>query len=1737
MLNTIDNNFFENNPDKILGEFSISQYMNKIIVKGTKDDVEKYFKENLKNQPITEQSKKPDFIKEHIVFATVPKNELSVFELWKKYHEENKKNDGHPNYLEFGTKLKLSDKTIDDLYVFNAKYLDCAMPKYKATSIEELDAFCLKDKQKLDETRPQREAIIDTLFKDIKEKPKMASIKTQAPNLEKDIVKVEAFKVRTVEDNVKLYTPHLSDNDIKAFVWYNQTLGIPMTGWEKWFMTGATDTTIKATADVEYLNQQFAVIGKFQKGDVIGKTTRFTHTYNGINYAVVRKLDGQLVVVDSTKLSKSTGGSVSVDKLKPLILTYSLYYLNGDYLPLHIYSNTDYEILKNSVEKDKDFITKEFGIAVYEHYLTLITTNLMRVDAPKYEQRFKLNPFSEIARNTKAGVVNQDVDDDIDEDDEQDTVTEAFKTYVDTLKGSDFLLVAKGEFKDIIFYDFKRRFSKDEEDEKEAYKGVVANAQIECVRLFSNFCADILDTETKTSLNRQINLTYNRSMLINTTKVPVGFVSSNKFKNSSFKLMPVQIEAFKFAVSRNNWCLALTVGFGKTSVGITLLSYFVSSGALKKPLIIVPKPVLSNWVKEMNGFWLNPETKQIAYKETKGFIRQYGILTDCGFDILNIKNLDKRHRVIAKDIEKKKTVFTLATYEALEKLYIGNDEIRNFVINEWKTILTGEKEESARDWSKKMLLLEEKLNQTDRDAEIDITSFGFDGLFVDEAHRLKNMFVGVTADKTNHVSSSFKGSSSSRALRGFYISMYIQKINGRIGFLTATPFSNTPLEVYTMLCFLGYNELTKNNVNQITKFVDLFFNETVEPKVSSKNRIVYDAVMKNYKNKPILNTLLSNTFMYKDDPKEAGLKRPCIIRYPNNDFKLMLKMSQIQSLQRDLLVGDYQKVKTFMESESDLELLEYAEQMLYKYQENIGSKRGKSRGGSIVSSSKISALSPFAGSPVSVDFITDERWSELYYHSPKIRFTVDAIRNMMEYHKNRQESNSSFLIYCEVGLNILPFFKEALEKICGFKKRISMLDDEDDEKEIFDEVEIIEGTAESDAQANRRDKIQTLFNNGKVKVIIGTSTIKEGLNLQTNCATLFILTPSWNSTDINQVEGRIHRQGNKYGYARVITPVVARSMDSFIYQKYDEKKSRIADIWIRDNKGDTEDLNIEIPANKQKELILDNAKEIAKIRGDMSARAKTNLLNKSTEDYEKIESAVKTSGNFAKSTEKFLGLTEDMLKIATNNYNVIKDIPKLVAKTPVEKLSSGVKGLKNRLEVLATYYEELVEKIDKANKSKLIADVVNILDRSYAMRNYYITDNYDTTLDVKEFLIDNGYKRVEIENLFQPDIFRNSEIITKSSADPDDHYKELNLLRFKQNYGYNVMAEKLLSAEGLSLTSNYEDLQAVVEKYKAVVDAINLDIEVNYTLGGSKNDMLIPKPEYLEKLTIEAQQELDEENKYSVKSDDLGDIFANKTNPQLTYLANDLDLDACEVKYEECCDTNGKKPTTSVKVVKDEDELVVNKPEIPTEVVKLHALSSEAVNFIPKAQLRIIKSNRELDDVRQRLNEQIAECPKTYETEKIPTNDKIAQLHYFVGGSDWYIIEKDKGDPRNNDFEQTQAFGYVILNEDEQNAEFGYINIEELKQYAEIDCYWTPVKMSTLLSDDEVEDNRAEKIVETVTEKLTEDIAEESVEDKINDLNDAIENLNDLLEVQDGEEKQETLDAIENLKDLLESLQ
>ena len=142
----------------------------------------------------------------------------------------------------------------------------------------------------------------------------------------------------------------------------------------------------------------------------------------------------------------------------------------------------------------------------------------------------------------------------------------------------------------------------------------------------------------------------------------------------------------------------------------------------------------------------------------------------------------------------------------------------------------------------------------------------------------------------------------------------------------------------------------------------------------------------------------------------------------------------------------------------------------------------------------------------------------------------------------------------------------------------------------------------------KKEKIKDAFNEGVCKVIIGTSTIKEGINLQKKSTILYNLYPNWNPTDIRQLEGRIWRQKNEFGYVRIVIPLMENSMDVFVFQKLDEKTSRINNLWAQSDRGNVLDEESLDPNEVKFALVTDLSVlmrfEIKQIKEELDAKSK-----------------------------------------------------------------------------------------------------------------------------------------------------------------------------------------------------------------------------------------------------------------------------------------------------------------------------------------------------------------------------------------------------------------------------------------------------------------------------------------------------------------------------------------------------
>jgi hypothetical protein len=108
--------------------------------------------------------------------------------------------------------------------------------------------------------------------------------------------------------------------------------------------------------------------------------------------------------------------------------------------------------------------------------------------------------------------------------------------------------------------------------------------------------------------------------------------------------------------------------------------------------------------------------------------------------------------------------------------------------------------------------------------------------------------------------------------------------------------------------------------------------------------------------------------------------------------------------------------------------------------------------------------------------------------------------------------------------------------------------------------------------------------------------------------------------------------------------------------------------------------------------------------------------------------------------------------------------------------------------------------------------------------------------------------------------------------------------------------------------------------------------------------------------------------------------------------------------------------------------------------------------FMPLAERQALLSTLRgeeaagMADIVNRIVTTVTTMPKVYETDG-EGMDAVVKLHYFKGGIDAWITERDTSDG------QHQAFGYVDLG---YGGELGYVSIQELIDAGcELDLYWT----------------------------------------------------------------------------------
>ncbi len=283
-------------------------------------------------------------------------------------------------------------------------------------------------------------------------------------------------------------------------------------------------------------------------------------------------------------------------------------------------------------------------------------------------------------------------------------------------------------------------------------------------------------------------------------------------------LKAYQWSGLRWAMEAGKGIIAADVGLGKTVRALILAKLMRATGQAKKPMIIVPKSVAANWMRETQRWF--PGSNVMVIGETYSVDKKTGKLR--GVSDSAAERNRKFHDITQNDYD-----FILITQPAWNDLDLDPETKEKYVDEDFweqrKKSLEGAK---AKKTQKVRDSWDQKVARQDFERRTDAIYFndlGVDAIIGDEMHAYKNLF--AARDRFGQSPKFLGGSSSSkRAADMRYKTQWLRSQTGgkNVYGLTATPTKNSPLEVYSMLSHIAPEAFEKIGIRNSEEFLDRF---------------------------------------------------------------------------------------------------------------------------------------------------------------------------------------------------------------------------------------------------------------------------------------------------------------------------------------------------------------------------------------------------------------------------------------------------------------------------------------------------------------------------------------------------------------------------------------------------------------------------------------------------------------------------------------------------------------------------------------------------------------------------------------------------------------------------------------------------------------------------------------------------------------------------------------------------
>ncbi len=403
------------------------------------------------------------------------------------------------------------------------------------------------------------------------------------------------------------------------------------------------------------------------------------------------------------------------------------------------------------------------------------------------------------------------------------------------------LLNSAANGKSLVIYDTNgKERTKNEKATKEvnALANKLASTFVTWAKSDAQIAKQIADNFNE-RINTHVNRKYNGRLYLQT----VGM-------NPAVDMRKTQLDGALRMIQSKNTLLDHTVGAGKTFTAITGMMERKRLGLSKKPMAVVPNHILGSFHKDILKLYpsakvLVADDKAFTAKKRKQFFSR---IATGDYDVVLMGH--SHLRAMPNDIEHFRTVIN----EKIDELRSALEEAKAEAKQSGQRGATVKQiEDSISRLQDKIKEKEEALSKNADQIGFSFGDLGVDYLVVDEAHEFKNL---TYATRTDRVVGMNDPKGSEKALDLLIKTRSIQGLeNGGVTFMTGTPISNSLVEVYTMMYYLGHDTLKELKMSFYDSFAGSFFNTEITLEYTPTGTVKERSVLKGLNNMQQLSTL------------------------------------------------------------------------------------------------------------------------------------------------------------------------------------------------------------------------------------------------------------------------------------------------------------------------------------------------------------------------------------------------------------------------------------------------------------------------------------------------------------------------------------------------------------------------------------------------------------------------------------------------------------------------------------------------------------------------------------------------------------------------------------------------------------------------------------------------------------------------------------------------------------------